>query len=487
MLKFIFIQGTVILVSLILAIYGVKEVLLLTGIYGVLFYSYLAYKEMKSGEYIISPLIIYLILSIFYIGIASFWTYLCLITKSFFILKLGYVDVSENVLYTMPLCLLGVLAFYTGYKLTDTKRMKYVIKAKIKKLPNFKMPLLSWLILIAIASLIREMPNWGVPVDRLGAIYKFISVIPILGAFFILTSHGKYKNGIFYILPSKSRIFWATLVVLYEIFFHALNTGMRFPLIFTLLMFLFGVVLQNEIYIRQKYITSLKFKSMLKIGLLITLLSAFLIFVFIPFGKEISRGGKFPEWKDFKENVFDIQKSFPTQGIWALPSRVAISSIRAIGAVLYLRKNVEPERKVHKNFLIGLVPRVLWPDKPYVTQGAWFSTVLHIGKGTTEKTATTSTGITAIGELYWSYGLWGVILGMMLIGFLYSLTFKIFYHNFPLHPIRMWAVGLLLIKILLWLEGEATSIFIFFVHCWVVFFPLGCFNFLKRQYKQYKN
>ena len=62
----------------------------------------------------------------------------------------------------------------------------------------------------------------------------------------------------------------------------------------------------------------------------------------------------------------------------------------------------------------ALVPRVLWPDKPSVTRGAWFST--YLGLFQTESEATTSVGMTATGELYWNFGTIGVIAGMLLIG-----------------------------------------------------------------------
>ena len=62
----------------------------------------------------------------------------------------------------------------------------------------------------------------------------------------------------------------------------------------------------------------------------------------------------------------------------------------------------------------AFIPRAIWPDKPTVTRGAWFST--RLGLFNTEAEATTAIGMTAVGELYWNFGSWGVLLGMLAIG-----------------------------------------------------------------------
>jgi hypothetical protein len=62
----------------------------------------------------------------------------------------------------------------------------------------------------------------------------------------------------------------------------------------------------------------------------------------------------------------------------------------------------------------AFVPRIIWPDKPTVTRGAWFST--QLGLFESEADATTSIGMTAVGELYWNFGILGVLVGMLVIG-----------------------------------------------------------------------
>jgi hypothetical protein len=64
----------------------------------------------------------------------------------------------------------------------------------------------------------------------------------------------------------------------------------------------------------------------------------------------------------------------------------------------------------------AFIPRPLWPEKPSVSRGAWFT--LYLGQARNERSVTTSTGQTATGELYWNFGLAGVIAGMAFIGLL---------------------------------------------------------------------
>jgi hypothetical protein len=64
----------------------------------------------------------------------------------------------------------------------------------------------------------------------------------------------------------------------------------------------------------------------------------------------------------------------------------------------------------------GFVPRFIWPEKPVVNRGLWFTS--YIGLSHTEETATSSTGMTAAGELYWQYGYFAVLAGGFLLGFI---------------------------------------------------------------------
>lgn len=83
----------------------------------------------------------------------------------------------------------------------------------------------------------------------------------------------------------------------------------------------------------------------------------------------------------------------------------------------------------------AFVPRFLWPDKPNVTRGAWFTT--YLGASNRESESTSSTGITAVGELYWNFGIPGVVIGMLGIGIGYGLLWRMAGENPVCEPLHM--------------------------------------------------
>jgi hypothetical protein len=83
----------------------------------------------------------------------------------------------------------------------------------------------------------------------------------------------------------------------------------------------------------------------------------------------------------------------------------------------------------------AFVPRLLWPDKPNVSRGAWFT--MYLGASQREEESTSSTGITAVGELYWNFGIPGVVIGMLGIGLGYGLLWRMAGENPVYEPFHM--------------------------------------------------
>jgi oligosaccharide repeat unit polymerase len=83
----------------------------------------------------------------------------------------------------------------------------------------------------------------------------------------------------------------------------------------------------------------------------------------------------------------------------------------------------------------AFVPRFLWPDKPNVGRGAWFT--VYLGGAFNEEEATTSTALTSPGELYWNFGTPGVLGGMIIIGSLIGLLWRIAGAKPQMHPLWM--------------------------------------------------
>jgi hypothetical protein len=99
-----------------------------------------------------------------------------------------------------------------------------------------------------------------------------------------------------------------------------------------------------------------------------------------------------------------------------------------------------------KTFYYAFVPRIVWPGKPQVSRGAWFTT--YLGMAAQEAEATTSTGMTTIGEWYWNFGLLGVVVGMFLTGALLSGLWRLA-GGYPIHqPANMVLYVALIINVL---------------------------------------
>lgn len=83
----------------------------------------------------------------------------------------------------------------------------------------------------------------------------------------------------------------------------------------------------------------------------------------------------------------------------------------------------------------AFIPRLVWPEKPTVTRGAWFT--MYLGGASSEAEATTATALTAAGELYWNFGTWGVIAGMILVGALVGVMWRVAGASPQVDPLRM--------------------------------------------------
>jgi hypothetical protein len=83
-----------------------------------------------------------------------------------------------------------------------------------------------------------------------------------------------------------------------------------------------------------------------------------------------------------------------------------------------------------KDLYYAFIPRIIWPEKPPVSRGAWFTT--YLGMANSEAETTTSTGMTIVGEWYWNFGVTGVAVGMFLTGALLSGLWRLA-GSYPIH------------------------------------------------------
>lgn len=117
------------------------------------------------------------------------------------------------------------------------------------------------------------------------------------------------------------------------------------------------------------------------------------------------------------------------------------------------------------------IPRLLWPDKPLVSRGEWFTS--ETGFSMNEEASTTSTGMTSPGELYWNFGWAGVAIGMALLGYLISLLWRLALPDPRASLILMLPYVHLLGNFMLYQDSEAGSGMLNLVQAYIVFAVLA--------------
>lgn len=94
--------------------------------------------------------------------------------------------------------------------------------------------------------------------------------------------------------------------------------------------------------------------------------------------------------------------------------------------------------------LAFLVPRAIWPDKPYFVTGRDFGRLFRV-VGITDQM--TSIAPTVVGELYWNFNLPGILAGMALFGVCMRLLYRRYGEGRGMDPFRRAAHMALLVQI----------------------------------------
>jgi hypothetical protein len=126
-----------------------------------------------------------------------------------------------------------------------------------------------------------------------------------------------------------------------------------------------------------------------------------------------------------------------------------------------------------KDLYYAFIPRIIWPEKPPVSRGAWFTT--YLGMANSEAEATTSTGMTTVGEWYWNFGVAGVAAGMFLTGALLSGLWRLA-GSYPIHQPANMVLYVAIIMNVLNLPDAASPI----VSAVALYLLFGALAYLRR-------
>ena len=133
----------------------------------------------------------------------------------------------------------------------------------------------------------------------------------------------------------------------------------------------------------------------------------------------------------------------------------------ATGLVVTLTPAVVPYEGLERFLSLpaGLVPRVLWPDKPSLSRGVWFSSTF---RGLPADT-TSYSAMTIFSEGYLFYGWTGTVLAMLIAGAVLAVVRR------GLDTPRLFVVYFALVPTILQIEPELSSYLTTFVQRSVVF------------------
>lgn len=113
----------------------------------------------------------------------------------------------------------------------------------------------------------------------------------------------------------------------------------------------------------------------------------------------------------------------------------------------------------------AFIPRIVWPKKPNVSRGAWFTT--YLGLAPRPQEATSSTGMTAFGEWYWNFGIFGELAGMFLVGILLGGLWRLV-GSYPIfEPLKMLLYAAILVDSVM--LPEASSVLVTMVALYALF------------------
>lgn len=128
-----------------------------------------------------------------------------------------------------------------------------------------------------------------------------------------------------------------------------------------------------------------------------------------------------------------------------------------------------------ENIEYALIPRFLWPDKPDMSGGKWFT--VYLGSASTIEDADTSTAMTPVGELYWNFALPGVIFGSailyLLYGGLWALAERLGKSKFP--GALLFTMAIMSINM-----GEFSGAIVIVLGIYTLFLPILLWPKLKR-------
>ncbi len=376
-------------------------------------YVWLAICESRRAPLILSPLSFYFLWNVVGFGLSPFYATYLLRREAF--ISFSVADIPpHDIAVGYVLCLLGSVAFHAGMQWLRP------LGSERSALPEPSGIIKRLLAMGTIGIAILVKPGWF---QALGNIARPLQVAPLAGlAMFGLLGRKYFRMR----RAVYALVFSAGTAVLFA---ANLRSGSKAILIFSFLPLVWMILLRRDM---RRWLPALLLS-----------LAAFYLLVVAPSvtrarDNPLSRGETpvahllhsfdVSAWLDNPIGVFVPKQvdRFLMRQFDAMPSSFLVGEVQRNGYQM---------GETMRYATYAFIPRLLWPDKPAVTRGAWF--YAYVGGSHRESEATTSLGITAPGELYWNFGVGGLLLGMFAIGCGYGILWHISGPNPLAQPLHM--------------------------------------------------
>lgn len=380
-----------------------RTTLILGGILCFPTYLYLAFREARRAPLWLSPLSFYFFWYSIGMGISPLYVAVMTQGSSIRFASPGSMVTWNELAIGYVVFLIGSLALHFGIQL-------FRPRAEIEPQPSFRPGLLKWFVAVWVAGVVFQLSPASF--SFLGATAKIFSVA-VVGSLCGFAITPRQRFGL-----SRSAFVLLLVVGTAGLFFGNLASGSKAYIMFSFLpLFWFFII-------RPRWRLWIPLPA-LSLGIFYLALVSPVVYTARQSTIEEGQNPRehlietFETWRkerpqELNETFLAVQlDQFITRQFDAVAVGFIVGEVERWGLLF-------GETMQYASY--AFVPRLLWPDKPTVTRGTWFST--YLGAFRDEAEATTSIGMTAIGELYWNFGLAGVLVGMLAIGCFQGLLWR---------------------------------------------------------------
>lgn len=465
-----------------------------SGSINIIFYTRLLLSDIRYGGDDINPIWFYIGMSILRMGIAVLYIASIIWFGEYRAIMLGKVDAGAFLMDGHLLLLIGDLCFIAGYFVVRNNRhIKRIISKKMCR-PTFN---------VYKAGLILALCGFGlrilqsiVSLGGLGQIVGYVSDYGIPAGIFLMFDYCRRR---------KRSLFHHDMIIPLVLLGFAVVSGLSSYMKTDLLISLFPLVFMLLDSALNRYGGSKKhYKLHLKYIASIGLIGYFFLFTVSAyselhrkgFWENMGVGEVIPTQSSAPAILPDLIKSvkgsvpgteaftelqrYPDHGVWHMVNRLSVTPWAATSIKLVEMSGTRQDSMLGA-ILLSITPRILYPDKPQLVWGR--EVAVELGQARSVESASTSTGLTMYGFLYWWGGYGNMMIMALLSGAGFAFVYLLFVRDWRFNPISALVIMALSYNGFHWKESDVLGGFPFYLYMLIVFFPLARLISYRRRPK----